>query len=457
MISSTSLFDWNIYQDIYAPAEMKNVFGERGAIESWINVERAISRTQGAIGIIPEAAAQAIDSKLGIDIIDFDRLQSDVQIVGRPVVGLVRQLTDAVGEPHNVWVHYGVSTYDIMDSGTACQIKDGIEIIHRQLAELREIWENLAEEHKLTIMIARTNGQHAQPTTFGARVANWLEEFVRHHKRVLSSGHEAASVQLGSVTGSLASVHPNGLELRDGVAAELGLRSTQANWHNARDAIAACVLNLGLVCASLARIARDVASLSSTDIGETREVGQSGRGRSSAMPHKQNPRASEFAEGVARLGRQRAMGISEVMAQEHERSGGGYTAEWMLVPDVFLLTSAALQWQIDLFSRLQIDKERMSQNIQATRGMALSENLTLFLARRMNKMEARKRVDLACERVRQSSKSMSEVLKSGPEFKDLFSDQDIENLLDPTKYIGAAPEIVERTISYSRDYRPSNS
>ena len=175
------------------------------------------------------------------------------------------------------------------------------------------------------------------------------------------------------------------------------------------------------------------------------------------MPHKQNPRASEFAEGVARLGRQRAMGISEVMAQEHERSGGGYTAEWMLVPDVFLLTSAALQWQIDLFSRLQIDKERMSQNIQATRGMALSENLTLFLARRMNKMEARKRVDLACERVRQSSKSMSEVLKSGPEFKDLFSDEDIENLLDPTKYIGAAPEIVERTVSYSRDYRPSNS
>lgn len=457
MISSTSLFDWNIYQDIYAPAEMKNVFGERGAIESWINVERAISRTQGAIGIIPEAAAQAIDSKLGIDIIDFDRLQSDVQIVGRPVVGLVRQLTDAVGEPYNVWVHYGVSTYDIMDSGMACQIKDGIEIIHRQLAELREIWENLAEEHKLTIMIARTNGQHAQPTTFGARVANWLEEFVRHHKRVLSSGHEAASVQLGSVTGSLASVHPNGLELRDGVATELGLRSTQANWHNARDAIAACILNLGLVCASLARIARDVASLSSTDIGETREVGQSGRGRSSAMPHKQNPRASEFAEGVARLGRQRAMGISEVMAQEHERSGGGYTAEWMLVPDVFLLTSAALQWQIDLFSRLQIDKERMSQNIQATRGMALSENLTLFLARRMNKMEARKRVDLACERVRQSSKSMSEVLKSGPEFKDLFSDEDIENLLDPTKYIGAAPEIVERTVSYSRDYRPSNS
>ena len=452
---SSSLFDWKIYQHIYAPAEMKQVFGEEGAIKSWINVERAISRNQGAIGIIPEAAAHAIDSTLVADIVDMDKFQKDVQIVGRPIVGLVRQLTDAVGEPHNVWVHYGVSTYDIMDSGTACQIKDGIAIIHRQLVGLREIWENLAEVHKMTIMIARTNGQHAQPTTFGARVANWLEEFVRHHKRVLSSGQEAASVQLGSVTGSLASVHPKGLELRDGVATELGLQAGLANWHNARDAIAACVLDLGLVCASLARIARDISSLSSTDIGETRESGQSGRGRSSAMPHKQNPRASEFAEGVARLGRQRAMGITEIMAQEHERSGGGYTAEWMLVPDVFLLTSAALQWQIDLFNRLEIDKQRMAENIQATRGMALSENLTLFLAHRMKKMEARKRVDLACERVRQSSKTMAEVLKSDPEFSDLFSEQELEDLLDPSKYIGAAPEIVERTVSHSRAYRPA--
>ncbi len=482
-MNATSLFDWTIYKDFYSTEQMRSVFCETGTIEKWVEVERTVSRIQGRLGIIPADAGQIIDEKLSANKIDFEILRRDVEEVGRPIVGLVRQLSEQVGAPHNVWVHYGITTYDILDTGTVLQVKQARPILDRQLHRLREIWEDLAVQHRNTLMIGRTNGQHAQPTTFGARLANWLEEFVRHHKRINLSSREACVVQLGSMVGSLASVYPKGLLLRHGVAKELQIEEPIANWHNCRDGLASLVLNLGLMCASLARIARDVASLSSTDIGEVRETGMPGRGRSSGMPHKRNPRASEFAEGVARLASQRAMGITEIMGQEHERSGGTYIAEWMLVPEVFLLASAALAWHIDLFTRLEIDKQKMRDNVDVTRGMALSEKVTLCLAAVVSKFEARNIVDRACAMAQDNNRAFADVLAEMPEFMTIFSklalekgfirgdrfeskkvpDKDnqgepdirsaIDSLLDPSTYTGSAADIVDRAVEHSRTYR----
>ncbi|MGI9569326.1 MAG: class-II fumarase/aspartase family protein [Desulfobulbia bacterium] len=471
-MNNSSQFDWKIYTDIYSSPLIRPIFSESGAVEKWIEVEKAVSRSQGRLGIIPDEASRVIDKSISADRIDLEQLKLDVAEVGRPVVGLVRQLSDQVGPPHNVWVHYGISTYDVMDTGTVLQVRDAFPLIDAQLVQLLEIWEELATEHRDTLMIGRTNGQHAQPTTFGLRISNWLEEFVRHRKRVGRSSHEACILQLGSMVGTLASVYPAGLQLRKEVANELDISAPVANWHNSRDGIAALILDMGLMCASLARIARDISSLSSTDFGEVRETGKQGRGRSSGMPHKRNPRASEFAEGVARLARQRAMGITEIMGQEHERSGGSYTAEWMLVPEVFLLTSAALAWQIDLFNRLEVNKRRMRENIDITRGMALSEKITLCLSAVMSKFKARSLVDQACAEAQNSNLPLTEVLSGLPEFVSSFKllmgeknsslenrniEKSIESFLDPSTYLGSAADIVDKAVQLSKSNRMDKS
>ena len=135
-MSNTSLFDWTIYTDFYSSPLIRPIFSEYGAVEKWIEVEKAVSRSQGRLGIIPEEAGRIIDKSITAKSIDLEQLKQDVTDVGRPVVGLVRQISDQVGAPHNVWVHYGISTYDVMDTGMVLQIRDAFPLIDAQLVQL---------------------------------------------------------------------------------------------------------------------------------------------------------------------------------------------------------------------------------------------------------------------------------------------------------------------------------
>ncbi|MFT5446593.1 MAG: 3-carboxy-cis,cis-muconate cycloisomerase [Gammaproteobacteria bacterium] len=171
------------------------------------------------------------------------------------------------------------------------------------------------------------------------------------------------------------------------------------------------------------------------------------------MPHKRNPRSAEFAEGVARLGRHRAAGLGEVMRQEQERSGGTYVAEWVLVPEVFALTSAALEWSIDLFDRLEVDAAQMRENIDRTHGLVLCERFTLFLATRMNKFDARAILDDACARCRETQQQLHEVLAAIEAVRAVATQDELADLANPSTYLGAAGEMTDRAVALSRAKR----
>jgi 3-carboxy-cis,cis-muconate cycloisomerase len=446
---ASSLLDWTIYQDTFASPEMRAVFDERAAVRRWVDVERAASRAQARLGIVPAEAGPIIAANLDAAAVDLEQLREDTAEVGRPIVGLARQLAAQVPAPHDAWVHYGITTYDVMDTGTVLQVRDGLDALRADIDLLCEQWETLATGHRDTVMIGRTNGQHAQPTTFGLRVAGWLEELLRHRERLDGAARRVLHIQLGSMVGTLASVHPHGLRLREEMAVELGLAVPLSNWHNNRDALAALLQSLGLLCASLARIARDVASLCSSDFGELREAGARGRGRSSGMPHKRNPRAAEFAEALGHLGRQRAEAASDVMGQEHERSGGRWIAEWMIVPEVFLLGSGALRWSLDLFARLEVDAVRMRENIDASRGLAMSECLTLTLAARVDKFRARALMDEACAAARAGARPLQQVMREMPEVMALISEEELADCFRPEAYLGHAGEMVDAVVAAS--------
>lgn len=167
------------------------------------------------------------------------------------------------------------------------------------------------------------------------------------------------------------------------------------------------------------------------------------------MAHKRNPRAAEFAEAVARLGRHRAMGMVEVMGQDHDRCGGTYISEWMLLPETFLLTSGALAWSIDLIDRLEVDSDRMRANVDMT-GLALTERFTLALAAKISKFGARRLIDAAVGQSRLSGRTLAETLTGMADVRAILDDAEIEQLADPETYVGASPEIVDAVLAAAR-------
>lgn len=223
---------------------------------------------------------------------------------------------------------------------------------------------------------------------------------------------------------------------------ELGYLDTF--WHNARDGVTELGQGLGLICASIARIGQNAAHLQSTEIKEFHETGGRRRGQSTTLPHKNNPRSAEFTEAVARLGRQRATGLLETMAQEHDRHGGTYIAEWALIPEVCILTDTALSWLIDLLERLKIDEAQMLSNIWDAGGIVMTENLVHALSEFMPKSQARLIIEDATHEATATCKPILDVLTTKVEISRTIPQGILEGALEPKNSIGSSEEMVKK-------------
>ncbi len=449
-MSTISLFDSTIYRHMFTAPAMAEIFSEHNGLKRLVDVERSVTQAQGEIGLIPRESADTIVAALDAGKVDLDLLNRDTLDVGRPIAGLVKQLVAQVPEPHAAYVHYGVTTYDTMDTARSLQIRDGLDCLGEMMVSYRQGLMTLSEKHRLTIMIARTNNLHAQPQTFGVKVSQWIEELLRHEERLQQLRKRVLLVQFGGAVGTLAALHPHGITFRRKVAELLDLGYAESNWHNARDGIAELGGFIAGVCASLARNAQVINALSGTDIGELSESGQQGRGRSTTMPHKRNPRAAEFAEATARLGRQRASGLVEVVGEEHDRCGGTYICEWMMLPEALMLCSAALSWAIDLLDRLEVHVDVMRANVDKTNGLIMTERYTMALSQRMSKLEARKLIDEAVKQVFATGRPIADILSGMPSVTAHLSSEEIASLGAPENYVGASAEMVDNTLAAAR-------
>ncbi len=359
------MLDRPLYRNSFSTAAMRRIWSEDETLASWIAVEQVLARCQSELGLIPQEAARRIGG-ISADQIDRNRLAGEMDLVGRPIVGLVGQMRGLVGDASAAYVHYRATTQDIIDTAMAMQMRDGLDEIVASIDRMVLRLEYLTEDHGDARMIGRTNGQHAVPMDFATRLLVWISELRRRRQALMEAAGRGLLVQIGGPVGDLGRYEGDtGPALKQKVAAALDLGTAEPHWQNARDGVADIVTALGALCASLCKIAHNVNLLASSDIGEVCEGHSDGRGASSSMAHKRNQRATEFGEAVARLGRQRSEQIQEVCLHQHERSGGVWIAEWMIVPEVFLLTSGALMWAERLFDGLQVDAHRMAANLQA--------------------------------------------------------------------------------------------
>ncbi|MDF3882294.1 class-II fumarase/aspartase family protein [Cupriavidus basilensis] len=436
---ATTVFDSVLFRDMFGTPQMRAIFDDRAYVARCIDTETALARAQAKAGLIPAEAAREITARASLDKIDLDAMRAETEIVGYPILPLVRQLSEMCGEAGR-YVHWGATTQDIMDTATMLQCKAAVAIIETQLDEVRGALKTLAAAHARTVTAGRTHLQHALPVTFGFRAAVWLSSLNRHAERLAQAKARALLVEFGGAAGTLASLGDTdiGLTVRANLAEELGLRDPRITWHVARDGLAELVSLLAAIGGSLGKIALDVMTMASSEFGEVAEPFVEGRGASSTMPQKRNPISSELMLAAAKMLRERAALMLDAMIQDFERATGPWHLEWSAVPESFLLASGALGQAAFMLKGLSVDSARMRGNLDLTGGLIVAEAVMMGLAPAIGRQQAHDVVYDACRHAIEHKRSLYAVLCENQDIVARLGEPQIRYLTDPANYLGAA-------------------
>ena len=446
--AAVSVFDSRVYRDLFGTQAMRAIFSDEAMVNHWIKVEVALAKTQAEMGMIPQDAYESIKKAADSVEIDYDALRTGTNRVGRGISPLLGQLRAAGDDKVATYLHFGSTTQDIMDTATVMQVSQGVELVQKDLKKLVLQLADLAEKHKDTVMISRTNGQDAIPTTFGLHLITYMTELDRHITR-LDEASSRLAVQIGGTVGTLSGYGDQGLELQAGVAKNLGLKTPSAPWNPSRDTFAEIVQTLGLVNATFGRIANDVNTLGRTQILEVQE-GEGGA--SSTMPQKRNPRAAEFMGGLSRMGKMYNAAALDMMSHSDTRQGAPWILEWSVIPDSFMVTSQSTERARRLFVNLIVNQDRMLENFNASQYYVMSEAVMNDLAEKIGRARAYDVVKEAIAAAKPGA-SFVDIVKSTPDITNNMSDKEIDAALNPSNYLGVAEETVERAVKEVRARR----
>ena len=291
--------------------------------------------------------------------------------------------------------------------------------------------------------------QQALPTTLGAKVAGWLDAIDRHRERLHETQHRCLVLQFGGAVGTLAALHDKSDEVAKYLAEELKLPLAEIPWHSHRDRVAEIATTLGLVVGTLGKIAKDISLLSQTEVGEVFEPSEPGRGGSSTMPHKRNPVACAAVLSASIRVPGLVSTMLAAMPQEHERGLGGWHAEWETLPEIVSLAGGAVHTMAEIAPRLEVDAERMRQNLDATRGLIFAEAVSMALAQKIGKAKAHDLVEVACNESKISGKHLRDVVRGEATISQSFPADEIDGFFDARKYLGLAEEFVDRVVAAS--------
>ncbi len=443
--TSTTVLDSILFRDAFGTPAMREVFSDLSLISRYAEVEVALAKAEARCGLIPQDAAEQIAARTDVTKLDFDLLRRETDIVGYPILPLVHQMVKQCGDAGR-YVHWGATTQDIMDTAVVLQLRAGLEIVEDDIAELRGILASLSRRYRDTPMAGRTHLQQALPVTFGYKTAIWLAMFDRHAERLAQFKPRVLVGQFAGAAGTLASLGDKGFEVQQALCEELRLGVPVSTWHVARDGLAEAVNFLALVTGSLGKIALDIMIMASTEFAELYEPFVKGRGASSTMPQKRNPISSELMLAASKAVRQHAGLMLDAMVQDFERATGPWHAEWMAIPESFVLTAGALHQAKFALAGLVVDETRMDENLNLSRGLIVAEAVMMGLAPQIGRQEAHDVVYDACRLANEKGLTLAEALLADPRVADRIDRATIERLTSPKNYLGLAPAMVDRVL-----------
>lgn len=426
-----------LFDPIFIPAELCEATSERAWLEAMLDMERALANAEAALGIVPADAAAAIAAKCDADLYDPVRIAENGRSAGNPAEPLVRALREQVGGEAARWVHWGATSQDVLDTAAMLVARRALWSILDELDRVAVAAARLAETYRSTAMPARTLLQHAVPTTFGLKAAGWLDAVLDVREMLRRICADRLATQLGGAAGTMAALGDRALEVRAQFAAQLELPEAELPWHTNRVRVAELGAALAVAAGAVAKIALDVALLAQTEVGEVREGSGGG---SSTMPQKRNPARSAIALACARQTSAHASVLLAALPQEHERAIGGLQSEWNALSGALAAAGGAAASVADALEGLEVDVERMAQNLDATGGAIVAERLSLVLSERLGRVEAHELLAGAI-----AAGDLEEALAAH------LSPGELEELLDPLEYLGAAEELADRALARYRE------
>jgi 3-carboxy-cis,cis-muconate cycloisomerase len=443
-----------MFEALFVPEALRNAVSDRAWLQAMLDAEAALARAEARAGVIPAEAAEAIAAACRAEQFDADQIALDGRRAGTPVEPLVRALSAAVAGEAGRYVHWGATSQDVLDTAAMLVARNALGLVLADLDAVARACAALAEEHRATLVAGRTLLQQALPTTFGLKTAGWLAGVVEARRRLSALAADGLAAQLGGAAGTLASLGARGPGVLRLFAEELDLVEPVLPWHTIRVRIAELGAALDVAAGVLAKIALDVALLAQTEVGEAAEPAAGGRGGSSTMPHKRNPVGATLAGACARQVHAAASVLSGGLAQEHERAVGAWQAEWRALRDALALTGGAAAWVREAIEGLEVDRERMRRNLEATEGLIMAEHVAFLLAERLGRDEAQEITRAASSRAVEERLPLREALLSDERVTAELGADEIDAALDPAGYLGSAEIFVDRALDLYRQEQP---
>jgi len=432
--------------DRYALPELREIFGERHKLELWLRIEMLATEALRDAGVVPDADWERIHSA-GAEV-DVDRAHEIERESQHDVIAFLRSVTERLG-PEGRWLHFGLTSSDVLDTATAVVLRDATRVVESELARLIEVVHRLALQHRDTPMVGRSHGIHAEPITFGFKVAGWYAELQRDAGR-LQRARDVVGV--GSISGAVGTHANVSAAVEAHVLAGLGLDADPAPTQVvSRDRHAELLTTLAILGGTLERMAIEVRHLQRTEVGEAFEPFGSGQQGSSAMPHKRNPILAERVTGMARLLRADALIGLENMALWHERDISHSSAERFVFERALGVAAYATRAMGDILDGLEVDADRMRANLDQLGGMVYSEALLLaMVAKGADRQAAYRLVQGAAKRAWAGERPFRDALHDDPSVGEWLSGEEIDQAMDLEHHL-AGIEVTYRALGLDSD------
>ena len=440
----------SLFESLFYKAEVNALFSAEAYLSAMLRFEAALAQSQAEQGMIPQAAADSITHCCTLDHIDIPSLIPAIGLAGNPNIPLVKQLTAAVKKTDTEaakYVHLGATSQDVIDTALIVQVKAALILIQKDLEQLLNQLQQLAETHRHCIMAGRSFLQHARPITFGYKVATWMDGLIRSTQRIEQVLQQNLVLQFGGAVGTLAGFGDKALPVARTLAQKLDLVLPPISWHTQRDRLVEVASTLGILTGNLGKIAKDISLLMQTEVAEVFEPSGAGKGGSSTMPHKRNPVGCVAILAAAQRSPGLLATLFQSLPQDHERATGLWHAEWLPLVELCKITAGALQQALNMTDGLEVDTQRMRQNLELTNGLIYAENVSLALAEKIGKAAAHDYVEGLCKQVVQTQTHLKVLVTGDSIVGKYLSSSDIDGLFDPVNSTGECDRLIDAILT----------
>jgi adenylosuccinate lyase len=430
--------------------ELAKLFTEDKKLEYWLKVEAVLAKAHAKLGNIPQEAAEEINKKANLNYVKLKRVKEIDNQIHHDLMAMVKALTEQCEESAGKYIHYGATSYDIEDTATALQLKEALTYLAESLEKLLSALIQIIEDKKQLVCIGRTHGQHAIPTTYGMRFSVWAYEIDRHLDRLKETISRISYGKMSGAVGTMASFGEKGIEIQNYIMKELGLLpALVTNQIIQRDRHAEVIVLTSLIGQSLAKISRQFRVLQRNEIAEMFEPFKKSQVGSSTMPHKRNPHKSERICSLARVLKSNVITALDNIILEDERDLTNSANERIIFGENFILLDYMISQLTKNIEEVVFDEKKIEENLNLTKGAVLSEKIMVKLVEKgIGRQEGHEILRKAALKAIKENQFLKEIIMEDSRVENVFSKNEIEDLLDPHNYLGKAVEQIENLLKY---------